>query len=62
VASTVAGAGGGATPFGGGLSLSFFALLSMALPGLAPLLSERLLAAPARWRSVAMVVLLERPG
>jgi hypothetical protein len=54
--------GGGASPFGGGFSLSLFALLLVALAGLAPRLSERLIATSARWRSVALVVLLERPG
>jgi hypothetical protein len=38
-----------------------FALLLIALAGLAPLLSERLIATSAPWRSVALV-LLERPG
>jgi hypothetical protein len=53
--------GGGASPFGGDFSLSLFALLLMALAGLAPLLSERLVVASAPWRSVALVLLLERP-
>jgi hypothetical protein len=54
--------GGGASPFGGGFSLSLFALLLISLAGLAPLLSERLIATSAPWQSVALVVRLERPG
>jgi hypothetical protein len=34
----------------------------IALAALAPRLSERLIATSAPWRSVALVVLLERPG
>ena len=45
----------------GGISLSFLAVL-MALAGLAALLFERLTLAPAAWRSVARIALLERPG
>jgi hypothetical protein len=54
--------GGGASPFGGGFSLSLFALLLIALAGLAPRLSERLISTSTPWRSVALVLLLERPG
>jgi hypothetical protein len=54
--------GGGTSPFGGGFSLSLFALLLISLAGLAPLLSERLIATSAPWQSVALVVRLERPG
>jgi len=52
--------GSGASPFGG-FSLSWLAVL-MALAGLVALLFERLVVAPAAWRSVALVALLERPG
>jgi hypothetical protein len=54
--------GGDASPPGGGFSLSLFALLLIAFAGLAPLLSERLIATSAPWRAVALVVPLERPG
>ncbi len=54
------GSGSGPSP-SGGFSLSWLAVL-MALAGLAALLFERLVLAPAAWRSVALVALLERPG
>jgi hypothetical protein len=55
------GLSGNGTAAPGGISLSFLAVL-MALAGLAALLFERLTLAPAAWRSVARIALLERPG
>jgi hypothetical protein len=60
--SPVAPSGAAAgSPAPGGISLSFLAIL-MALAGLAALIFERLNLAPAAWRSVARLALLERPG
>ena len=52
--------GTGSSP-SGGFSVSWLAVL-MALAGLVALMFERLVLAPAAWRSVALVALLERPG
>jgi hypothetical protein len=46
---------------GGGFSLSLFILLAF-IGVAASRLRERLLSAPAQWRPVAFVSLLERPG
>ena len=52
--------GNGAPPLGG-LSFTWLAIL-LALSGLAALLFKRLVLAPAAWRSVARIAVLERPG
>jgi hypothetical protein len=55
------GASGTGAPSLGGLSFTWLAVL-LALAGLVALLFQRLLLAPAAWRSTALVALLERPG